>query len=170
MASAIAWELAKRQFNNNNCCNNCGFNDFNCDCNCNSGWNRWGRWVALGVIIVVAVIFAFIVSYLSARYRRRRNRQPYYGTGWLAKPPAYNNSQSYNPQTGYYGGGGPAAPPYTAGPIPGQETGNTFNSNEGYYGGPQQGGYEMQPPQNAYYQDQRGGANVYQPDAAPLRK
>jgi len=165
MASAIVFELAKRQFRDD-CCNDCGFDDFNCNCNCDSGWNRWGRWVALGVIIVVAVLFAFLASCLHARYRRRNNQRPYYGTGWLAKPPAYDNS-GYNPQTGYYGGG-PAAPPYTAGPVPRQETGNTFDSNQGYYG---QGGYEMLPPQNAYYQDQRGGANVYQPpDALPSRK
>lgn len=99
---------------------------------------------------------------LSARYRRRNNRRPYYGTGWLAKPPAYDNA--YPQQGGYYGGGGPAAPPYTAGPIPGQQTGNTFNSNEGYYG-QQHGAYEMQPPQNVYYQ---GGPNQYHPtDSTP---
>ncbi|KAH8814841.1 chitin synthesis regulation, resistance to congo red-domain-containing protein [Xylogone sp. PMI_703] len=138
---------------------------------CDSRWHRWGRWVALAVIIIAALIFAILFSWISARHRRRRNMQPYYGTGWLAKPPPYDNSQNYNPNTGYYGGGGgPAAPPYTHQPIPGQQTGNTFNSNEGYYGQHygQQNGYEMQPPQNAYYQDQRGGAGVYQaPDGPP---
>ncbi|RFU26351.1 hypothetical protein B7463_g9981, partial [Scytalidium lignicola] len=155
--------LARRQFRNN-----CDFND---DYYCNSRWHRWGRWVALAVIIIAALFFAFLFSCITARHRRRRNLQPFYGTGWMAKPPAYDNSQNYNPQTGGYGygGGGPSAPPYTQHPIPGQQTGSTFNTNQGYYGN--HGGYEMQPPQNAYYQDQRGGANVYEsPDGPPPGK
>ncbi|KAJ8064145.1 hypothetical protein OCU04_006499 [Sclerotinia nivalis] len=98
---------------------------------------------------------------LNSRRRRRQGIQPMYGTGWMAKPPPYGH---YN-----YG---PPPPIYTQnGPIPPQQTGNTFNSNDGYYGHHgqhgqhgQQDGIELQQPPNAYT---RGGEDVYEAPMGP---
>lgn len=122
---------------------------------CSSGWNDWGRWVALAVIVVFVLLVAFLFSCFNNRRRRRMGAPPMYGTGWMpyAKPP---------PAYGY----GAPAPPYSQQPVPQQETGNTFNSHDGYYGGHNNydQGIELQQPQNAYA-PQRGGDDVY---AAPM--
>jgi len=128
---------------------------------CRSTWNSWGRWLALGLIVLGALILFFLCSCFSARKRRRAGRQPYYGTGWAGNtpfghgqaqynpnyqtqqappPPTYNQTQNYG---GYYGGG----------------------ENQGYFGGNRQADVEMTSPQNAY--TNRGGDNVYSPPAGP---
>lgn len=81
-----------------------------------------------------------------------------YGGGANQQYGGGNNGQYYSNQP--YNGG--AAPPYEP-PIPGQTTGNTFNSNEGYYGNNQ---YELQHPQSSY-QPQRGGDPVYNAPSGP---
>ncbi|TVY83501.1 Protein RCR2 [Lachnellula suecica] len=131
--------LAKRY------CNNYGYNSYGDDDDCYSTWNSWGRWVALAVIVVAVLLIAFLFSCFNNRRRRRMGAQPMYGTAWMpgSKPPAYGQHNQY----------GPAAPPYSAQPMPNQATGTTFNSNEGYYGQHNGGGgaqYEMQPPANVY--------------------
>jgi len=138
---------------------------------CYSTWSNWGRWVALGVVVVAFILLAFLFS----RRRRRRGMAPMYGTGWMGgnwanKPPA---GQQYGGGPGaYYSNepyhGGAAAPPYSP-PVPNQATGTTFNSNDGYYGGGQNA-YELQQPQSSY-QPQRGGDPVYDaPEGPPPRK
>jgi hypothetical protein len=94
-------------------------------------------------------------SCLTARRRRKAGRQPFYGTGWAARPgnntaqPYYNNNNNYNQP----------APPYSSEPQ---------GANQGYYGGganhygQQQNGVELQQPQPAY-----GGQNTYQPPPGP---
>jgi hypothetical protein len=39
-------------------CSN-GFDDFG---NCNSNWDRWGRWVAVGCLIAAAIILFFLLA------------------------------------------------------------------------------------------------------------
>ena len=100
-----------------------------------------------------------ITSCLTARRRRKAGRQPFYGTGWAARPgqggatnaqPYYNNNYNQQPappystepnNSGYYGGGG---------------------ANQGYYNNQQQNGVELQSPQPAY-----GGQGGYQPPPGP---
>jgi len=155
MAPTLSAEsLEKRQYGYGYC------NGYNCYGN--SAWNNWGRWVALVVIIVFALLVAILFSCFNARRRRRRGLAPYRGTGWMAgKPAQYQSNQGYyNNGAGAYNAG-PAAPPYTPGPVNEQYTGNTFNRNDGYYG--QNNGIELQQPQTVY-QPGRGGDPVY---AAP---
>lgn len=96
------------------------------------------------------------------RRRRRMGAPPMYGTGWMPAP----GQQKYNHNSGQYGA---PAPPYSAQPMGNQATGTTFNSNDGYYGHGQQaygqqGGIELQQPQNVYAQPQR---EVYEPPTGP---
>jgi len=143
----------------------------------NSTWNDWGRWAALGVIICVVIILAFIFSCFNSRRRRRRGLQPMYGTGWMANKPQqgqYGNTQNYYPNQPYNNGPHAPAPPYSPGPIGNQQTGNTFNSNDGYYGAPhgqyggEQPGFELQQPQNSYQPPRGvGGSNVYEAPMGP---
>jgi len=136
-----------------------GYNDYG---DCNSSWDNWGRWVALGVIVVAALLLAFLCSCYNTRRRRRRGLSPMYGTGWMPGHKATGN---------YYNGG--AAPPYSPQPqVENQNTGNTFNNNDGYYGnaynngyGGQQGGIELQQPQHSY--QPRGGEPVYEAPQGP---
>lgn len=101
-----------------------------------------------------------LCSCITARRRRKAGRQPFYGTGWAARP-GNNNAQPYygnnNNATNNYGAQQPA-PPYTA-----------PNSNAGYYGGGQNQGYygqqngvELQSPQPTY-----GGNGQYAPPPGP---
>ncbi|KAI8938968.1 hypothetical protein NX059_004815 [Plenodomus lindquistii] len=122
----------------------------------NSAWNNWVRWVVLAVVVVGFLLLFFLCSCITARRRRKAGRQPFYGTGWAARPGAYNNTQNQQP---YYGNNNAApAPPYTA-----------PDSNTGYYGGGQnqsyygqQNGVELQSPQPAY-----GGGGGYAPPPGP---
>jgi len=158
MAPTLSVEgLEKRQY---------GYcNGFYCY-NGNSSWNNWGRWVALVCIIVFVLLLAIAFSCVSARRRRRRGLNPYYGTGWMGgKPAQYQNNQGYYGNNGGYNGGvGGPAPPYEPGPVNNQYTGNTFNRDDGYYG--QQNGVELQPPQSSY-QPGRGGDPVYSAPQGP---
>jgi hypothetical protein len=102
-----------------------------------------------------------------------------YGTGWIPGPktPAGQQYGGHNQQYGgYYANqsynGGAPAPPYSPAPaVHNQQTGTTFQNNDGYYGNGQPGGgFEMQPPQNAY-NPQRGGEPVYEaPQGSPPAK
>jgi hypothetical protein len=100
---------------------------------------------------------------MTARRRRKAGRQPFYGTGWAARPgqggqtaqPYYNNQHNQ------------AAPPYSAPPYSAQPTQTPYGgANQGYYGGygQQQQGVELQQPQPTYG---RGGDDVYAPPAGP---
>ncbi|MCJ1328084.1 hypothetical protein MMC10_004759 [Thelotrema lepadinum] len=114
-----------------------------------SGWNAYGRWVLLAVIVIGAFLLFLIFSCITARRRRRLGRNPYPLTGWANRPPPgqgpayngqqpyYNQSQGYNQQQGY------SAPP----PAYGQQQ---------YGVAPQQPG--------PIYQGARGGENVYDND------
>lgn len=156
--------LSKRQ-------GNYGYDDCYYSNDCSSGWNNWGRWVALVVIVVVVILIAFIFSCLNNRRRRRRGAPPMYATGWVPthvpwsnKPPGQSSGYYHNDP---YNGG--AAPPYEP-PLGNQATGNTFNSNDGYYGHHNGNGFELQQPQSSY-QPQRGGDPVYAaPDGPPPEK
>lgn len=164
--------LAKRQNNLDN--NN---NVEYCDIyGCYSNWDTWGRWVALGVIVVCILLLAFLCSCYNSRRRRRRGMAPMYGTGWMASGPPGGQQYGHTAPPGVYYShepyNGGAAPPYSP-PLPKQTTGNTFNSNEGYYGQHgygQTGGIELQEPSSSY-QPQRGGDPVYEaPLGPPPRK
>ncbi|EPE25341.1 hypothetical protein GLAREA_01253 [Glarea lozoyensis ATCC 20868] len=163
MAPAVMQMIAKRYY----CSSYSYYGD---DCTY-SAWNDWGRWVALAVIVVAVLVFAFLVSCINTRRRRRRGLAPMYGTGWM--PGNKNPPQGNQQYGGYYGA---PAPPYTPAPMPNQQTGTTFQSGDGYYGANNNAygangngngnGFEMQPPQNAY-QPQRGGEPVYEAPLGP---
>lgn len=166
----------------------CYDNNGNYSYNCQSSWNTWGRWVALGCIIVAAFLFFFLLryvllilttplsradiraSFLSARRRKRFGRQPYYGTGWVGRTPFGHGQATYNPnvatqqpQQEVYGSGNNQA--YNSPPAYGQQGGASGyygDQNRGYFGGQQ--GTEMQPPQAVY------GNNSYQPPTGPPPK
>ncbi|KAH7328819.1 chitin synthesis regulation, resistance to congo red-domain-containing protein [Stachybotrys elegans] len=140
----------------------------------NSGWYWWGRWVLAGILIVL-IIITLISCSITARRRRRRGLQPYYGTGWMATGQKYdsnnngypmNNYQqggyqpTYPQQQGAYGGGWTNPPPAYGQPQQ-QYTGTPYNPNEGgYFGNEQQTG--VQQPPNSYQPQQ-----VYSPPAGP---
>ncbi|KAF2397988.1 hypothetical protein EJ06DRAFT_532350 [Trichodelitschia bisporula] len=121
-----------------------------------TGWSNWGRWVVLGLVILVFLAFVSCLC-LSSRRRRRRGARPMYGTGWMAPGPAppYNApNPTYNPPPGgnvqyaHYGNSGPPPPDYSSrpagqgeyapppGPPPGQQTGvempKPTHGNQGY--------------------------------------
>lgn len=85
-------------------------------------------------------------SCLSARRRRRRGIQPFYGTGWASRnhgPVAYTGAQNAQPyyannqgQQPYYNNSNNPPPAYSPPP------------NNNYYGN--NGGIELQQPQAAY--------------------
>lgn len=71
-------------------------------CSGNSGWNNWGRWILLALIIGVFLI-SFLLVCTTNKRRLNRGQQPITGTSWIV-PPSYNQSeQQYQSQ---------AAPPY----------------------------------------------------------
>lgn len=56
-----------------------------------SAWTSWGRWVMLGVILGVAILFFLFLQITSSRrVRRGQPAIPY--TGWMV-PPSYHQSQ-----------------------------------------------------------------------------
>ncbi|OJJ60027.1 hypothetical protein ASPSYDRAFT_57505 [Aspergillus sydowii CBS 593.65] len=115
-------------------------------------WNDWGRWVAFGVIVGVALLAFFALSCFNARRRRRRGLRPYTGTAWMAPPPPYHPQTHQDPYNQP-----PPPPQYSQQPPP-----------QGYFGG--QPGIELQQPPNAYYGGQQspyGGQPVYQPPPGP---
>ncbi|KAL5346778.1 hypothetical protein ACLOAV_007919 [Pseudogymnoascus australis] len=135
----------------------------------NSNWNRWGRWVALVVIVGFFLVLAFACSCVNSRRRRRRGLAPRYGTGWLAgknggNQQHYQNNDYQGQQSGYnYGGAAAPAPPYSP---PQQQYGNQqYGGNTDYYGG-QQSGIELQQPQNSY-NPQMGREQTYEPPSGP---
>lgn len=64
---------------------------------CNNNWYSWGRWVALAAVIVGFILIFFIFSCITARRRRRRGMQPYYGTGWVGRKysPSHETTVSF---------------------------------------------------------------------------
>lgn len=83
-------------------------------------------------------------------------RQPFYGTGWAARPGQYGAQPYYNTNYNH------PPPQYTP-----QPQNSYFGSNAGYYGQPpygQQQGVELQSPQPAH---PRGGDDVYAPPSGP---
>lgn len=95
-------------------------------------------------------------SCLTARRRRKAGRQPFYGTGWAARPGNYNNQNNQYSQQPYYNSSHQPAPPYSAA----TDNHNGYyggGANQGYYG--QQSGVELQSPQPAY--------NGYAPPPGP---
>ncbi|KAF4123459.1 Chitin synthesis regulation, resistance to Congo red [Geosmithia morbida] len=104
----------------------------------------------------------------TARRRRRRGNQPYYGTGWMAPPPKYGNHGSdyqMNPQTG--AGAGASAGTYPPPPQPPPAYGPQYGHGQPqpqyqyqYYGQPQQGQPQqysgtMPASDQAYYGQQQ---------------
>ena len=102
-------------------------------------------------------------SCLTARRRRKAGRQPFYGTGWAARP-GNNNAYGQNTTAPYYNNQHNPAPPYSAA--------TTNNNNGGYYGGGganqgyygQQNGVELQSPQPTY-----GGGYAPPPGPPPTK-
>ncbi|KAF1848253.1 uncharacterized protein K460DRAFT_403548 [Cucurbitaria berberidis CBS 394.84] len=123
-----------------------------------SAWDNWVRWLVLAVVVIGFFLLFVVCSCLTARRRRKAGRQPFYGTGWAARPgqgtnaqPYYNNN--YNTQQ--------PAPPYSATTAPTSNQGYYNNgANQGYYG--QQNGVELQSPQPTY-----GGNAQYAPPPGP---
>jgi hypothetical protein len=104
-------------------------------------------------------------SCITARRRRKAGRQPFYGTGWAARPGANGTTNTaapyYNNNNGGYNSA--PAPPYDASQTTsnaGYYNNNTGGANAGYYG--QQNGVELQQPSATY-----GGQNAYQPPPGP---
>ncbi|KAK3207766.1 hypothetical protein GRF29_96g314062 [Pseudopithomyces chartarum] len=127
---------------------------------CRSAWNDWVRWVVLAVVVVGFFLLFVLCSCLTARRRRKAGRQPFYGTGWAARPgygnaqPHYNNNYSQPP------------PQYSAQPQPGQ---SYYGANQGYYNNNgqnpygQTNGVELQQPQAAHAR----GQDEYAPPPGP---
>lgn len=147
---------------------------------CRSSWSDWGRWVALGVILVVAFLLFFCCAYvwsllvtsrhcllialnrcISQRRRRKAGRQPYYGTGWTYHVPGGGNGQTYNPQQNYQ-----PPPQYNQAQYDGAPQGGYYGQNQSYFGG-QRNDMEMQPPQNVY---QNTGSSYAPPSGPPPNK
>jgi hypothetical protein len=145
-----------------------------------SAWDNWVRWVVLAVVVIGFLLLFFLCRYiqfqphhcipiylhntscLTARRRRKAGRQPFYGTGWAARPmPGNNTAAPYYNNNNNQNYGQQPAPPYS----PSQANSNAGyyagGANQGYYNNAQQNGVEMQPPQPTY-----GGAQ-YQPPAGP---
>ncbi|RDW93740.1 resistance to Congo red protein [Aspergillus mulundensis] len=116
-------------------------------------WHEWGRWVAFGVIVGVALIAFFALSCFNARRRRSRGLRPYAGTAWMAPPPPYHPQSHQDPYNQP-----PPPPQYTQSPGYAPSPGP-----HGYFGG-QQSGIELQQPPNAHHY---GGERVYQPPPGP---
>jgi hypothetical protein len=148
--------LQPRQYGYNYCPS--GYSGRNCE-NRND-WYWWGRWVVAGVILLICIVSLVICS-ITARRRRRRGVQPFYGTGWMAtgqKYGAHNQQQGYNmnayqqPQYPQQNNNqGWTNPPPAYGQQQPQYTGSTFRPSDGYYGDGQQSG--VQAPQNTYNRD-----------------
>jgi len=148
--------LVTRQYYNDIC-----YNDLGQAYQCRSAWYDWGRWVALGIVILGAFLLFFLFSYWSARRRRRLGRQPMYGTGWVGRAPFGHGQATYNPN--YQQTLQPQqqqVPPPTYNQT--QNYGGYYGENQGYFGG-RQTDVEMQPPSNTY----RGGDNAYEPPTGP---
>jgi len=157
--------IARQYGYGNNICTDSNGNQYYCQ----SSWNQWGRWVALGAIIVAAFLFFFLISFLSARRRKRAGQQPYYGTGWVGRTPFGHGQAIYNPNAQFQ------RPVYASGPnqeynsppaygLQGAAAGYYGDQNRGYFGGPQTE-TEMQPPQAVY-----GNNNTYQSPTGPPPK
>ncbi|KAL4877554.1 chitin synthesis regulation, resistance to congo red-domain-containing protein [Aspergillus karnatakaensis] len=116
-------------------------------CDNRSSWHHWGRWVAFGVIVGVAVIIFFSIACFNARRRRSRGLRPYAGTAWMAPPPPYQQQAHRDPYNH------PPPPPQYPGP-------------QGYFGQqPQQSGIELQSPPHAY-----GGGYAPPPGPPPAHQ
>ncbi|KAF2012364.1 hypothetical protein BU24DRAFT_426244 [Aaosphaeria arxii CBS 175.79] len=131
-----------------------------------SAWNDWVRWVVLAVIIVGFFLLFMLCSCITARRRRKAGRQPFYGTGWAARP--YNGTNNAQPYYNNQYNQNQPAPPYSQQP----QNNGYYGANQGYYGQQQYGqqpygqqnGVELQQPQATY---NRGGDNEYAPPAGP---
>ncbi|ORY04272.1 chitin synthesis regulation, congo red resistance, RCR protein, partial [Clohesyomyces aquaticus] len=126
---------------------------------CQSAWNDWVRWVVLAVIIIGFFLLFVLCSCITARRRRKAGRNPFYGTGWAARPGQPGAQPYYNNQ---YAQPNQPAPPYTP-----QPQSSYYGANQGYYQQQpygQQQGVELQPPQAAH---PRGGDDVYSPPSGP---
>ncbi|PWY91844.1 hypothetical protein BO94DRAFT_381592 [Aspergillus sclerotioniger CBS 115572] len=123
-----------------------------------STWYDWGRWIAFGVIVAVALTIFFFFACYNARRRRRQGLRPHPGTGWLAgPPPTFQQSQQQAAQQNQR--------PYYADPYYQQQPPPQYSPHPhayGYFGG-QQTGIELQSPPNAYH----GGERVYQAPPGP---
>ncbi|CAK4034299.1 Hypothetical predicted protein [Lecanosticta acicola] len=72
---------------------------------CRSTWDRWGRWVLLGVLVAAAILVFLISACIMSRRRRKAGKTPLYGTGWVpgsGKPtyPQQQNTYGNNYQMG----------------------------------------------------------------------
>ena len=90
-----------------------------------------------------------LLSCITARRRRRAGRQPFYGTGWAARPGNYNAQPYYN------NGGNYTQPPpqYSA-----QPQNSYYGQNQGYHNNGND--ISLQPPQPTY-------ARADQPEYVP---
>ncbi|ROT36878.1 hypothetical protein SODALDRAFT_335093 [Sodiomyces alkalinus F11] len=174
-------ELVKRQYYN---CPS-GYYYSNGRCRERSSWSWWGRWVLTGMIIFA---FILLLCCLGSRRRRKRGRQPMYGTGWMTnnrfgggphqqpqqqpqygqgynqqqQQGGYHYGQQQQPQYGYGQGEYNAPPAYGQPPPQPQHTGQTFTPGEGYYGG--HDGIQLQQPPQAY---SRGVDGDFSPPPGP---
>lgn len=118
--------------------------------------------VVLGLIILFFILAFFLCSCSSARRRRRAGLAPYAGTGWAARP--WNRNDPYyanNGQNWHQGQAYPPPPPQYSQGMP--EGHYAYNQ----YGQGQQGGIELQQPQQAYGQAGRSGGDVWSPPQGP---
>ena len=129
-----------------------------------SGWYNYGRWILLGVIVGVAILFWLIICGCNRR-RTRRGYGPVKYTGWAT--PGFSHAQQTGTAQGQY---------------PMQNT-NTYQPNQAYNYNQPSGGYPN--PNNTYASNQTyynaptnappqygGDQTVYQPptSAAPARE
>ncbi|KAK9234547.1 hypothetical protein V1525DRAFT_412761 [Lipomyces kononenkoae] len=100
-----------------------------------SGWYYWGRWIFLGVVIVVGLLLFWLFICLRNRRRSKSGLPPAYGTHWMGYGGGYNWQNRPAAPVQQPQNTGPGA--YYAGtyPQPGNAAPPAYNYNENYQQG-----------------------------------
>lgn len=122
--------LERRQYYSDGC--------YGWGCGGNSGWNNWGRWILLALIIGVFLI-SFLLVCTTNKRRLNRGQQPITGTSWIVPPTYHQSEQQYQSQ---------AAPPYNP-------NANSDPTAAGYYD--QSGNFVNTSHHGAGYSNHQGG-------------
>jgi len=132
----------------------CGYDSFNNYRCYNTGWSNWGRWIVVGVIILIFLLFVSCAC-ITSRRRRSRGNAPIRGTGWMSTgplaPPPYQPPPQYSNQAPQNEGA--YAPPTQPKPTYGGQQ-NYPEPQQNYGGG--------QPNYGGGHQNYGGGQENYE--------